>query len=73
MKYFDDDYPEGKYPAREYFFNVLNTLHPKFVEQIILHANEMRHGAAGAREMDKVIEISDEWLKKLEKFPFKSR
>ena len=71
--YFDDDFPEGKYPARDYFFNVLNTIHPEFLRQVIDHANNMRHGAAGLREKAEVIDISEEWLQKLGEFPFKSR
>ena len=70
--YFDDA-PEGKFPARDYFFNVLNTIHPEFLRQVIDHANSMRHGAAGLREKAEVIDVSQEWLDKLGEFPFKSR
>ena len=32
MSYFPDKYPTGKGPPREYFFNVLNTKHPDYLE-----------------------------------------
>ena len=31
LLYFPDKYPKDKGPPREYFFNVLNTLHPEFL------------------------------------------
>ena len=39
MSYFPDKYPAGKAPPRDYFFNVLNTLYPDYLEQILGHAN----------------------------------
>ena len=43
MIYFPDRYPKGHPPDREYFFNVLNTLNPKYVSKIISHANLSRN------------------------------
>ena len=31
LSYFPDKYPKGKGPPRDYFFNVLNTLHPEYL------------------------------------------
>ena len=31
MQYFPSKYPAGKGPPRDYFFNVLNTLHPDYL------------------------------------------
>ena len=47
MSYFPDKYPAGKAPPRDYFFNVLNTLHPEYLQQIMNHANEQRMSAEG--------------------------
>jgi len=52
-KYFPDVFPEGKGPPREYFYNVLNTVHPDFLNQMLNHANKQRNtveGEAGQRE-----------------------
>ena len=40
MCFFPDKYPMNKGPPREYFFNVLNTVHPDYLQQIMDHANE---------------------------------
>ena len=31
MQFFADKYPKGKGPPRDYFFNVLNTIHPDYL------------------------------------------
>ena len=48
MQYFPDKYPAGKGPPREYFFNILNTIHPDYLAQVMGHANEQRNTAFGA-------------------------
>ena len=40
MIYFPDIYPKNKGPPRTYFFNVLNTVHPEYLQQCLAHANE---------------------------------
>ena len=40
MKYFPKKLAQGRLPDREYFFNIMNTFHSNYVEQIIKHANE---------------------------------
>ena len=42
MQYFPDVYPKGKGPPREYFFNILNTVHPDYLSQIMAHADQQR-------------------------------
>ena len=39
-QYFPDKYPVGKGPPRQYFFDILNTLYPEYLEQVMKHANE---------------------------------
>lgn len=39
-KYFPDTYPAGKGPPRQYFFDILNTVHTDYLEQVMKHANE---------------------------------
>ena len=47
--YFPDKLPKGRNPGREYFFNVLNTLHPDYVQALVEHAQKLRY-SAGAPE-----------------------
>ena len=39
MQYFPDKYPKGKGPPRDYFFNILATLEPDYLWEIVEHAN----------------------------------
>ena len=32
MVYFADDYAKDRYPCREYFFNMLNTVYPEYLK-----------------------------------------
>ena len=47
LQYFPSKYPKDKGPPRDYFFNILNTLYPDYLQQVMAHANEQRM-AAGA-------------------------
>ena len=40
--FFPDEYPKGRSCNREYFFNVLSTLHPDYTDQLILKSKEKR-------------------------------
>ena len=46
-KYFPDKYPVGKGPPRKYFFDILNTIYPEYLQQVLHHANEQRHAVTG--------------------------
>ena len=47
-QYFPATYAKDKGPPRDYFFNVLNTVHPEYLQKIMAHANEERMTSAGA-------------------------
>ena len=47
MQYFPDIYPKDKGPPREYFFNILNTLQPEYLQKCIAYAHEQRMTAQG--------------------------
>ena len=71
--YFPDKYPIGKGPPREYFFNVLNTVHPNYLAQIMGHANKQRMTAEGEDMKKQSIQISDYWAEQLKSMPYLSR
>ena len=41
--YFPDIYKKDRYPDRDFFFNVLNTLYPDYLKSVIQHANRVRN------------------------------
>ena len=45
MKYLQDTYPKDRYPDREYFYTVLNTVYPEHVKNMIQHAQKERFSA----------------------------
>ena len=49
VRYFPDEYPQGKGPPREYFFNILHTLYPEFLQRLLTHAHDQRMTAEGER------------------------
>ena len=46
MRFFPSKLPKGRVPDREYFWNIMHTLHPDYVQNLIRHAQEQRNSAA---------------------------
>lgn len=72
MRYFPSKLPKGRVPDREYFFNILNTFQPLYVDQIIKHANAQRNSVASEAQAKETIEVSDKWWSALNASPFLS-
>ena len=72
MRYLPTNLPNGRVIDRTYFFNVLNTVQPKYMSGIIEHANRMRNTAADSNARAEQIVVTPEWLEQLEKVPFMS-
>ena len=72
-KYFSDEYPADRKPNRDYFFNVLNTLYPIYLSNIMSHAAKQRFTTEGEKMKAEKIEITEEWLNELSRMPFVSR
>ena len=45
QQYFPDTYPKDKGPPHQYFFDVLNTVYPDYLRQIMEHAARERMAA----------------------------
>ena len=70
MMHMPDPTPDGRLPERGFFWNVLNTLQPAYVTQLIDHANAQRMTAQEDGDGVDAIEITDEWWEKLQAKPF---
>ena len=68
--YFPNEYPKDKGPPREYFFNIMNTLYPDYLAQILAHANKQRMSADGEAMKGEQIQISEYWQEQLASMPF---
>ena len=72
MTFFPDKYPKGKVPPRDYFFNVLNTLQPEYLQQVMAHAAKQRMSAEGENMQRESIKISQFWEEQLRAMPYLS-
>ena len=70
MKYFPTKLPKGRVPDREYYFNILNTFQPQYVDQIIRHANDQRNSVSNEAQAREFIEVSDNWWNARNAVPF---
>ena len=61
MSYFPSQYPKGKSAPRKYFFDILNTLHPDYLQQVMAHANKQRMTSEGEAMARESIKISKYW------------
>ena len=61
MSHFPSTYPAGKGPPREYFFNVLNTLQPEYLGELMAFANKQRMTGEGEARKNEIIKISEFW------------
>ena len=72
LQYFPDKYPKDKGPPREYFFDILNTVHPEYLKQVIQHADEERYAAWGTDQKAQTIKVSQYWQEELDSMPYLS-
>ena len=71
-KYFPSKFPKDKGPPREYFFDIMNTLFPEYLEKLMAHANEQRMATTAEGNQQSAIEISQYWAEELKAMPFLS-
>ena len=70
MVYFPDKLPKNRLPDREFFFNILNSLNPSYVANIIEHATKMRNSAEGFNTDEQSIVVSQKMIGLLNQSPF---
>ena len=73
VRFFPSKLPKGRVPDREYFWNIMHTLHSDFVQQTIKHAHAQRNSPEVQARAIETIEISDKWWDQLTSVPFISR
>ena len=70
MRYFPAKIRKGVSMNRSYFFNVLNTVVPGYVEKLVQHANKLRNDIEVPESRMDCIELSDAWYQKLMMHPY---
>lgn len=72
-QYFPDKYPKDKGPPRDYFFDILNTVYPEYLKQIMGHAAHQRMSANTESTKTQSIAITKFWEEELQSMPYLSR
>ena len=70
MAYFPDDTKKMRLPDRAYFFTILNSFMPTVLDDYINHSNRERVNPVAQGELSRGIEVSPDWLVKLNSKPF---
>ena len=73
MQYFPDRIAAGHLPDRDYFWNIINTLHEEYVQRIIRRAREQRHTQQADQVQQEMVQVSNEWMDLLGMVPYASR
>ncbi len=72
-KFFPEQKTAADLPDREYFFNILNTVEPTYLQKLIQHAQQQRFSKLIPNENPNLIEINDFWKKELQSSSYFSR
>jgi len=72
-KYFPDKYAKSRQCDRSYFYNVLNSLYPEEVKEVINHANRQRFTITEEKARDESIVITNDWKKEIAEYPYISK
>ena len=70
--FFPTKMAKGRVPDREYFFNILNTVHGEYLQKLIRHASDQRNESQATAKAKETIEITDDWWNILNSVPFVS-
>ena len=70
MEYMPSKLPKGRTIDRQYFWNILNSLKEDYVREVIAHANDQRNTVQHESMEANAMEITDDWLEKLQQIPF---
>ena len=61
LSFFPATFPKAKGPPRDYFFDILNTLYPEYLNQVMNHANKQRMSAESEGLQRQAIAMTDFW------------
>ena len=72
MLYFPEPTEKSRLPDREYFFNVLATLYPDYLADILAHAEKQRNSVPEGNGEVQGIVLSKYWQDRLASMPYRS-
>ncbi len=60
----------NRFPEREFFFGILNSLRPEYVKKIIEDANKVRYEVDVKDPQKDFIMLDEDWYQELIKYPY---
>ena len=72
-KYFPEEFFSGRTIKRSYFFGVINTLYPGYLDNLISHANDVRINKTNSNDEEQTILATDRWAYELTAINFYSK
>jgi hypothetical protein len=60
----------NRFPERDFFFGILNSLRPEYIKKIIEDANKVRYESDINDPKKDFIMLDDDWYKELMKYPY---
>lgn len=71
--YLPQNYYEKTKPDRQFLLNVINTIYPSFLKELVDGSYNNRHGKEKMAEKEETILATDEWIRQLNELPFSSK
>ena len=63
---------KGKQLDRKFLFNIINTIYPTVLPELIAHARDLREKRITEGNEKETIEVATDWVSKLSEIPFQS-
>ena len=60
----------NRFPGRDFFFGILNSIRPEYVKKVIEDANKVRYEADVNDPQKDFIMLDDDWYKELIKYAY---
>ena len=67
--YFPSKLPKDRFPSRDYFYTIVNTVYPGYLQELIGGATKKRINEGSSSKGPQAIEVSEEWFKALTALP----
>ena len=68
-QYFPDTYPKGRGCNRDYFFTILATIHPEYVDKLLKNCKEVRFATEENENDGDAIDLDPKWEEEFKAFP----
>ena len=72
-QYLPDQWFEGKKPSREFLINIINTVHPGYLDELLVEQNKARCIVSSDANQGNSIQVTTQWKEILESHPMANK